>query len=166
MGFRTMFLNYKKNIFLSIGIGSIVTCFLLIFINKNLPSIEIYEDTSIAGGYNISLFSYLLLVIGLTIMMIIPFLNNWNRKNRILFSLLLLIVPIDIVTAVVLIARSELFLLAIGIIWVSVVFYMFVFIQIIGVLHNWVKVADSDKYDIGKLTLVWVILAFILGRLV
>ena len=79
--------------------------------------------------------------------------------------ILLCFLFIDFCSLISVIVRGELFHIYIVVVWVSSIYFVWMCFEILGVLYRWMKTESAGQtIDVVKLTFLWTIIAFILGK--
>jgi len=69
---------------------------------------------------------------------------------------------------VVIIVRGELTALATGVIWLSLAYISWLGIEVLKAIYRWLIIdkGKENQFDVAKLTFIWVIIAFVLGKII
>lgn len=156
-------------IFLSLGGGGILAVYLVNLCRlKLLPiSEEIGKLIAIENmtGTEINALEPAIILISIFSFLISPFFIQWNKKRGIEILILFFAFFIDISGAVIVVASGEISGFYIFCLWITATYVSWICIEIINILYYWIKEDTSEShYDIVKLTFVWTIIAFILGK--
>lgn len=160
--------NIKEYIF-SIGCGG-----LLLFWGIQIAKLDIPEvseglkklvETEQFSKIQISFFEIIIFAISFLLIVIAPMLCHWNKQTAKKITALIVITFLFLVGCVIVVVNgniSNLFLI-VGWVFFSLLCYMG--IDILKIIKLWLHEETKQNYDIAKLTLVWTVLAFLLGRL-
>ena len=87
-----------------------------------------------------------------------PSLVRWDSRSAINVSLLLL--------AIAVITRGEIFENYVIVIVLSMCIYVKIILEMIQKLYHWITTeSEENHYDIVKMTFIWTIIAFIIGKI-
>lgn len=104
--------------------------------------------------------------IGIFSLFAAPSLLRWDNKSIVNVILLLLSIFLDICGSLSVIARGEIFTFYVLIILFSMLVYVKITIEILQKIYTWITAqTNNNHYDIAKMTFVWAIIAFILGKI-
>ena len=150
---------------LAMGIGGLMAFYLielsrirLIPFSETLKSMIISGNIKSLGG---EIFESLILLVSFFSMLTAPLLICWDQSAGKKILGLLFILFVDIAGIVSVIARGEIFLLYMIVIWVSAVYITWFCFGIFRILHQWIKKGTTvERYDIVKLTFIWTIWRF------
>ena len=156
-------------IFLSVGCGGFLAYYLIEMCRaKLLPvSEEIRElvETGRIQDIKIDAVEPIIMLISIFSLLIAPLFIQWNKKSGIKILTLLCAFFIDTSGAIIVIATGEISKLYMICLWISSIYVVWICMEIIHVIYAWVRVqTPGDHYDIAKLTFLWAIIAFILGK--
>ena len=156
-------------IFLSLGSGGILAVYLVNLCRlKLLPiSEEIGKLIAIENmtGTEVNALEPAIILISIFSFLISPLFIKWNKKRGIEILILFFAFFIDISGAVIVVASGEISGFYIFCLWITATYVSWICIEIINILYYWIKKDTSEShYDIVKLTFVWTIIAFILGK--
>ena len=94
-----------------------------------------------------------------------PFFMEGEKKAGKRCLILLCFLFIDFCSLISVIVRGELFHIYIVVVWVSSIYFVWMCFEILGVLYRWMKTESAGQtIDVVKLTFLWTIIAFILGK--
>ena len=94
-----------------------------------------------------------------------PSLVRWDSRSAINVTLLLFAIVIDIAAIISVIARGEIFETYIMIV-LSMCIYVKNILEITQKLYYWITTgSEENHYDIVKMTFIWTIIAFIIGKI-
>lgn len=95
-----------------------------------------------------------------------PSLVRWDSRSAINVTLLLFAIVIDIAAIISVIARGEIFETYIIMIVLSMCIYVKNILEITQKLYYWITTgSEENHYDIVKMTFIWTIIAFIIGKI-
>ena len=175
-GFKHFFPKIKagqmSEMFFAVGVGSFLTFGLLGANKSKIGELSKSMEALIQMGDTRSLkaefFEVILLAVGLMTIFLAPFIGQWTREMSIKFSILWLLLIIDMACFVVIIVRGELTALATGVIWLSLAYISWLGIEVLKAIYRWLIIdkGKENQFDVAKLTFIWVIIAFVLGKII
>ncbi len=95
-----------------------------------------------------------------------PSLVRWDSRSAINVSLLLLAIIADVAGIIAVITRGEIFENYVIVIVLSMCIYVKNILEMIQKLYHWITTEpEENHYDIVKMTFIWTIIAFIIGKI-
>ena len=95
-----------------------------------------------------------------------PSLIRWDNRSVINVSLLLLAIIADVAGIIAVITRGEIFENYVIVIVLSMCIYVKNILEMIQKLYHWITTeSEENHYDIVKMTFIWTIIAFIIGKI-
>ena len=160
--------NVYKMLF-TVGIGGIFSCYLLELSRIKLLPLSEQLQRSIALGnipeIHISSLEIMISFISVFAILSAPFFMEGGKKAGKRCLILLCFLFIDFCSLISVIVRGELFHIYIVVVWVSSICFVWMCFEILGVLYRWMKTESAGQtIDVVKLTFLWTIIAFILGK--
>lgn len=154
---------------LSLGIGGCAACYLIELSRTELLPFAKKVETAIQTGMfqsvGIGMIETFIFLCSIFSLLTAPLFLQWNKKEGKKILILLFLLFIDVSGVVTVIARGEIFPLYMFILWISSVYVTWFCLELLGVLYAWVKRGTADgNLDIVKLTFIWTIAAFIIGK--
>lgn len=166
----------KENIFkklgkvlFSIGVGGLIACYLIRLCEiKLLPLSEPIKRMVISGNMEDmrnSMLEVIILLISTYALFVAPLFIHWNKSFGKRVLVLLFVFFIDLSGSVIALASGEISLLYITVIWLSSIYVTWFCVGIAGIIYSWLQVGTKDtQLDMVKLTFIWTIIAFVLGK--
>lgn len=161
--------NFRKILF-CVGIGGLLTYYLIEWGKLKLPVVLDMVENWISTGYmndlHIGMHEMCIFSISVFLLLLVPLMGNWNQKTGIQAFLLLLLILINVGGVITVIGRGEIFPLFIYVVWITSAYIIWLSIGTIKMIYLWTRVKETDgKLDVVKLTLIWTVIAFVLGKL-
>ena len=95
-----------------------------------------------------------------------PSLVRWDSRSAINVTLLLFAIVIDAAAIISVIAKGEIFENYVIVIVLSMCIYVKNILEMIQKLYHWITTeSEENHYDIVKMTFIWTIIAFIIGKI-
>ena len=95
-----------------------------------------------------------------------PSLVRWDSRSAINVTLLLFAIVIDAAAIISVIAKGEIFENYVLVIVLSMCIYVKNILEMIQKLFHWITTeSEENHYDIVKMTFIWTIIAFIIGKI-
>ena len=95
-----------------------------------------------------------------------PSLVRWDSRSAINVTLLLFAIVIDAAAIISVIAKGEIFENYVLVIVLSMCIYVKNVLEMIQKLYHWITTgSEENHYDIVKMTFIWTIIAFIIGKI-
>ena len=95
-----------------------------------------------------------------------PSLVRWDSRSAINVTLLLLAIVIDAAAIISVIAKGEIFEYYVLVIVLSMCIYVKNVLEMIQKLYHWITTGSEENHnDIVKMTFIWTIIAFIIGKI-
>ena len=168
---REMIMHKVGKWFMIIGIAGLLSLLFIEWSRWNLVPLsekinlvrvsEIYREFQIefieGGRATVSIFT----------LFTAPSLIRWdNNRSVINVSLLLLAIIADVAGIIAVITRGEIFENYVIVIVLSMCIYVKNILEMIQKLYHWITTeSEENHYDIVKMTFIWTIIAFIIGKI-
>ena len=154
---------------LSFGLGGIATFYMIQFSSiRLLPlSKEIKEImlNGITKNFSVGIFETVILLISLFALLAAPLFFNWDENAGIKILILLVVFFSDAAGMLTVIVRGEIFLTYMAVIWASSIYIAWFCLGILNILYLWVKAGtENERFNMVKLTFLWTIIAFTIGK--
>lgn len=154
---------------LSFGLGGIAAFYMIQFsVIKLLPlSKEMKEimQNGASQDFGIGVFVAVILLVSLFALLAAPLFFQWDENAGIKILILLLAFCSDAVGMLTVIVRGEIFLSYMVVIWISSIYIAWFSLGIINIVYQWVKSGtENEQLNMVKLTFLWTIIAFIIGK--
>ena len=95
-----------------------------------------------------------------------PSLVRWDSRSAINVTLLLFAIVIDAAAIISVIAKGEIFENYVLVIVLSMCIYVKNVLEMIQKLYHWITTgSEENHYDTVKMTFIWTIIAFIIGKI-
>lgn len=154
----------------SIGCGGMLAFTVLQKVKVVLPTISNKLQNIIQTGNiaNLKINSYeiLLFVVSFLLILIAPLLSQWSHNVVNKIVALIIITFVFCVGCAISIAIGTIEISFLIVSWIFFSYISWFCLGIIKVAYIWLKEDESEqKYDAAKLTLLWTIIAFLLGKI-
>lgn len=167
---KSLFEKYAVRGSLSIGIGGIISLYIIEYCRGNLlytfdGTNNLYEfiiDQNIISINNIEVF-----IMGISIIALIsaPLLTKRNSKKSFEIFLIVILLFFELVCFMSVIIHQDITVLFILGTTITVIYLVWFLIDVLKIIYFWTRISNSEenKVDVSKLTFIWAIIAFILG---
>ncbi len=154
---------------LEIGIGGFIAYFFIQFMKLKLLPLSVELNFAVMNGtlpdVKIEIAEAAVFMISVFVLLIAPLFIHWNKSAGLKIVMLLFVFFADIGGVMTVVVRGEIFTFFIFVIWFSAIYITWLCFGIGKILYAWVKTSSADPgFDIVKLTFVWTIIAFIIGK--
>lgn len=168
------FIKMKRiEITLAFALGGFISIFVIEYVKVQAYNFdefieEVISSSTSFSGLEVTVFESFLLIVSFFLLFAIPFISNAFRRNESKFFLIMLIffLIFDILFYFEALFQGIDFRFMLFV-YISISFYVWVFIEGLKGVYNWCKVSKEEKehFNIAKLTLIWTIAAFAIGLL-
>ena len=155
---REMIMHKVGKWFMIIGIAGLLSLLFIEWSRWNLvPLAEKINLVAVSENYHeFSIFA----------LFTAPSLIRWDNRSVINVSLLLLTIIADVAGIIAVITRGEIFENYVIVIVLSMCIYVKNILEMIQKLYHWITTeSEENHYDIVKMTFIWTIIAFIIGKI-
>ena len=154
---------------LSFGLGGIAAFYMIQFsVIKLLPLSKEMKEIMLNGAsqdFGVGVFVSVILLVSLFALLAAPLFLQWDENAGIKILILLLVFCSDAVGMLTVIVRGEIFLSYMAVIWISSIYIAWFSLGIINIVYQWVKSGTENvQFNMVKLTFLWTIIAFIIGK--
>lgn len=155
----------------AVGIGSLVAFWLInVCKDKAIPLSAEIEKVITSGNYQeiyVGMWEGIIFMVGFLASFIAPLLSQWDKKMGIKVSVLLALVSFDLCGLMTVIAQGQVYPFFMVTVWVSSIYIVWLCIGVLKIIYGWLKIEKEEKnqFNVAKLTLIWTVIAFLLGRL-
>lgn len=154
---------------LVVGIASLITYYLIKVSSIKLISLSLELKEQITTGkienVGIGMLENLPLLVGTFALMVAPLFIKWDNSAGKKMLVLLFVLFVDIASAVTVVVRGQLFTAYVMVIWGSAIYITWFLLGVADILYLWVRTGTSDgQFDVVKLTFIWTVIAFIIGK--
>ena len=163
---RRKYLIYGASAF---GIGSLISSWILKLCNRQIPHLkesleQLTEQPELTES---AIFEGCLLLIGICVLFAVPAMAERGWKNTARLIAAVFFVVMDSVGMLVCAIQGRMLISVMLLLWVTAVFLVWQIIKLTERLSVWVKsTKPNEKYDIGKLSLLWAVVAFLIGLVI
>jgi hypothetical protein len=169
---KSLFEKYKSRGALSIGIGGIISLYIIEYCRINLlPVLDgtnvLYNfiiDRNITGINKIEVF---IMCVSIVAIISAPLLAKRNSKKGIEIFLIIMLLFFELASFMSVIIYQYITILFILMTTITAIYLVWFVIDVLQIIYDWTRINNSDenKVDVTKLTFIWAIIAFILGFL-
>lgn len=161
--------NFRKILF-CIGSGGLLTYYLVEWGKVKLTAVSETVEKWIVTGYmsdlHIGIIEMCIFIISVFLLLLVALLGNRNQRTGVQVFFLLLLTLMNVGGIITVIGRGEIFPLLIFVVWMTLAYLIWLSIGAVEMLYSWTKAKETDeKFDVVKLTFIWTVIAFILGKL-
>lgn len=167
---REMIMYKVGKWFMIIGIAGVLSLLFIEWSRWNLiPLSEKIKLTVLSQNYHefqTEFIEGVIATVSIFTLFAAPSLVRWDSRSAINVTLLLFAIVIDIAAIISVIARGEIFETYIIMIVLSMCIYVKNILEITQKLYYWITTgSEENHYDIVKMTFIWTIIAFIIGKI-
>lgn len=163
-------LNIVSIFLFSIGIGSFLTYYILGILNRKIIQISDIVKEAVSTGNAAQMetgaFIYVVFIIGVLAFSIAPVMRTRTIHSTIKMIVFLGLFFLTASGLMLSSARGGMDITYMIVVWFFCIFSTYLAGQIIMKLYFWMKKNESNEIDMVKMTFVWTILAYVLGKLV
>lgn len=164
--------NSSKTIF-SIGLGGLFSLYIIQLCRvKLLPFIkeqgELSEIAISMGGASINSIEIFILLVSLTAIISAPLLSEKSSKGSKQVFILVILIFFNLMTFMSIVIQQQVNTIFIISITIASIYLVRIGLDILKIIYNWTKQDKKvdDQPDVAKLTLIWAVIAFILGIMI
>lgn len=155
---------------LIVGLGSFMGVYLIELSKiKLLPLAQELERIILLGylpNVTIEICEPVMVFVGVCTLFAFPLYFDTGRARKIKINILFFLLILDLAGIITVIVRGELFFLYLLLVWASSVFAVLLLLDALELVYCWVKIReDQESFDLVKLTFLWTIVAFVLGKI-
>lgn len=155
------------------GIGGFLAYYFIQYIKFKVPMIAAkIRPLIMEKGFqaiHIEGIEFFIFASSLFLLLLAPFLIECGKKENtrtwIHIFILIFLCFINSAGIIISIARGNIFFAYIIVIWVSSIYVTWIMYNTMKKLYQWIKIStERESFDIVKMTFIWTILAFIIGK--
>lgn len=167
---REMIMHKVGKWFMIIGIAGLLSLLFIEWSRWNLVSLA-EKINLVAVSENYHEFHTKFIEVGIATFSIFalfaaPSLVRWDSRSAINVTLLLFAIVIDAAAIISVIAKGKIFENYVLVIVLSMCIYVKNVLEMIQKLYHWITTgSEENHYDIVKMTFIWTIIAFIIGKI-
>lgn len=167
---RDIIMQKVGKCFMIIGIAGILSLLFVEWSRWNLvPLSAKFKAIALSKNYsqfNTEFIEGIIGTVSIFTLFAAPSLLRWDNRSEINIMGLIFAIVMDIAGIMTVIVRGEIFGSYVVIVLLSMCIYVKNTIDILHKLYHWIKTGTEDnQYDIAKMTFIWVIIAFIIGKI-
>lgn len=168
---REMIMHKVGKWFMIIGIAGLLSLLFIEWSRWNLvplsEKINLVRVSEIYREFQIEFIEGGIATVSIFTLFTAPSLIRWdNNRSVINVSLLLLAIIADVAGIIAVITRGEIFENYVIVIVLSMCIYVKNILEMIQKLYHWITTeSEENHYDIVKMTFIWTIIAFIIGKI-
>ena len=168
---REMIMHKVGKWFMIIGIAGVLSLLFIEWSRWNLvplsEKINLVRVSEIYREFQIEFIEGGIATVSIFTLFTAPSLIRWdNNRSVINVSLLLLAIIADVAGIIAVITRGEIFENYVIVIVLSMCIYVKNILEMIQKLYHWITTeSEENHYDIVKMTFIWTIIAFIIGKI-
>lgn len=167
---REMIMHKVGKWFMIIGIAGVLSLLFVEWSRWNLvPLSEKIKLIALSQNYHefqTEFIEGVIATISIFTLFAAPSLVRWDNRSVINVSLLLLAIIADVAGIIAVITRGEIFENYVIVIVLSMCIYVKNILEMIQKLYHWITTeSEENHYDIVKMTFIWTIIAFIIGKI-
>lgn len=154
---------------LAIGIGGLITYYLIEMSRVKLLSLstKMWGMTVSGDMENIGVgeLETLIFLVSIFALFIAPLFIQWDKKAGMKILILFLAGFAVVSSGIVAIIQGEVLPACMIIAWLSFSYIVWFILGILKILYSWIKAGTTDsQFDMVKLTFIWTVIAFIIGK--
>ena len=158
---REMIMHKVGKWFMIIGIAGLLSLLFIEWSRWNLvplsEKMNLVRVSEIYREFQTEFIEGVVAIVSIFTLFTAPSLIRWDNRSVINVSLLLLAIIADVAGMIAVITRGEI---------LSMCIYVKNILEMIQKLYHWITTeSEENHYDIVKMTFIWTIIAFIIGKI-